>query len=131
MMTRQPSDHRDPVDVAVGARIRLARKMCGQSQQALAMTIGVSFQQVQKYERGANRVSASMLVRIAAALGVSVVELFGPVEAASRISDDIATMLSEPGALNLLRAYCRLPLGYKAAVVSFVEALSEPQGRVS
>lgn len=97
----------DPVDVAVGARVRLARKMRGQSQQALAQAIGVSFQQVQKYESGANRVSASMLVRIAAALGVSVAELFGPAEAASRVSDDLAAMLGKPGALDLLQDYCR------------------------
>lgn len=128
-MTRQPTDHRDPVDVAVGARVRLARKMRGQSQQALALAIGVSFQQVQKYERGANRVSASMLVRIAAALGVSVAELFGPAEAASRVGDDLAALLGEPGALKLLQDYCRLPPGYRAALASFIATLSDPQGR--
>lgn len=67
-MAPQPDDRRDPVDIAVAARIRLARKMRGRSQQALAEAIGVTFQQVQKYESGANRVSASMLARIAAAL---------------------------------------------------------------
>lgn len=128
-MTREPADHRDPVDVAVGARVRLARKMRGQSQQALALAIGVTFQQVQKYERGANRISASMLVRIAEALGVSVAELFGPAEAASRVSDDLAAMLGKPGALKLLQDYCQLPERYRAALASFVAALSSPQGR--
>jgi transcriptional regulator with XRE-family HTH domain len=127
-MSRQPEDRRDPVDASVGARVRLARKMRGQSQQALAVAIGVTFQQVQKYERGANRISASMLVRIAAALGVSVAELFGPAEAASRVSDNIAAMIGEPGALKLLQDYCRLPPGYRAALASFVAALSDPQG---
>lgn len=128
-MAPQPDDRRDPVDIAVGARIRLARKMRGRSQQALAEAIGVTFQQVQKYESGANRVSASMLARISAALGLPVAELFGPVAAPSRISDDIATMLGEPGALTLLRGYCQLPRAYKAALVSFIEALSRPEGR--
>lgn len=128
-MPPKPDGRRDPVDVAVGARIRLARKMRGRSQQALAEAIGVTFQQVQKYESGANRVSAPMLVRIAADLDVAVAELFGRVEAASQISDDIAAMLGEPGALTLLRGYCHLPPGCKAALVSLIEALSGPARR--
>lgn len=130
-MAPQPDDRRDPVDVAVGARIRLARKMRGRSQQALAEAIGVTFQQVQKYESGANRVSASMLARIAADLGLPVAELFGPVAAPSQIGDDLAAMLGEPGALKLLRGYCRLPRDYRAALVSFVEALSGRDGRAA
>ena len=51
----------DPIDVAVGHRIRVRRKWLGISQSTLADHLGVSFQQVQKYERGANRTSASML----------------------------------------------------------------------
>lgn len=57
-----------PVDRHVGAKIRLRRRELGVSQERLGQAIGVSFQQVQKYERGANRVSASMLVAIARAL---------------------------------------------------------------
>ena len=128
-MSPQHDDRRDPVDVSVGARIRLARKMRGWSQQSLAEAVGVSFQQVQKYERGTNRVSASMLVRIAAALGVSVAELFGPAEAASRVSDDLAALLGQPGALKVLQDYCRLPPGHRAALASFIATLSDPQGR--
>jgi transcriptional regulator with XRE-family HTH domain len=56
---------RDDVDIAVGATIRLLRQGRGMSQATLAAAIGVSFQQVQKYESGANRVSASMLSKIA------------------------------------------------------------------
>ena len=55
----------DPIDVAVGARIRNRRLWLGLSQTQLADALGVTFQQVQKYERGANRVSASMLVKSA------------------------------------------------------------------
>lgn len=55
-----PSDA-NPIDVQVGHRIRAARKMIGMSQEALASKLDVSFQQVQKYESGANRISASML----------------------------------------------------------------------
>ncbi|MDP3749308.1 MAG: helix-turn-helix transcriptional regulator, partial [Phenylobacterium sp.] len=51
----------DPIDTQVGMQIRARRKSIGSSQSTLAEAIGVSFQQVQKYERGANRVSASMM----------------------------------------------------------------------
>jgi hypothetical protein len=72
-----------------------------------------------------------MLARIAAELGVPVAELFGPVEAASQVSDDLATMMGEPGALKLLRGYCRLPRDHRAALVSFIEALSGSERRAS
>ncbi|WP_339914684.1 helix-turn-helix transcriptional regulator [uncultured Brevundimonas sp.] len=72
----------DSVDVYVGARISLRRSALGMSQSALAGELGISFQQVQKYETGANRVSASRLHRIATILGTSVEALFPPVETA-------------------------------------------------
>jgi transcriptional regulator with XRE-family HTH domain len=58
----------NPIDLHVGARIRLRRRMQGVSQEKLADALGLTFQQVQKYERGANRVSASKLYEIASAL---------------------------------------------------------------
>ncbi|MGB0694365.1 MAG: helix-turn-helix domain-containing protein [Rhodospirillaceae bacterium] len=61
-----------PIDKHVGRRIRLRRNIVGMSQQALAKGVGVTFQQVQKYERGSNRVSASRLYEIGKVLGVSV-----------------------------------------------------------
>src|SRR5215472_15311553 len=98
----------DPVDIAVGARIRLLRKVRGMSQQALAEAAGVTFQQIQKYERGANRVSASMLSRIAGTLQAPVSEMFGEANpAAASAIDEVAALLAEPGALELLRAYSR------------------------
>src|SRR6201986_4924191 len=103
-MANRPEAVADPVDVAVGARIRLLRKVRGLSQQALAEAAGVTFQQIQKYERGANRVSASMLSRIAAALDTPVAEMFGESSPASGAIDEVAALLSEPGALELLRA---------------------------
>lgn len=67
----------DPIDVEVGGRIRARRIALGISQTALAKALGLTFQQVQKYEKGANRVSASTLVRVARELGVSVAFLVG------------------------------------------------------
>ena len=126
-MTRNPEALADPIDVAVGARIRLLRKLRGLSQQALAESAGVTFQQIQKYERGANRVSASMLSRIAGALDTPVAEMFGEAGSTSGAIDEVATLLAEPGALELLRAYNALQRGpARAALVDFVRALTPP-----
>jgi transcriptional regulator with XRE-family HTH domain len=63
-MAHGSDDQPDPIDTAVGTHILLRRKQLGISQSKLAHAIGVTFQQVQKYERGANRVSASSLAKI-------------------------------------------------------------------
>ena len=122
-MGRTHRTQRDPIDTAVGQRIRLERKAKGLSQQALAEAIGVSFQQVQKYENGANRVSASMLARISETLDAPIAELFGAADGERRLNDEIADLLVLEGALPLLRAYASLPLGSRAAIVSFVSAI--------
>ncbi len=77
----------DPTDTYVGAAIRLRRKGLGVSQGALAAHLGVSFQQVQKYERGVNRVSASMLVKTAACLDTTVAALVGETAGAKLETD--------------------------------------------
>ncbi|WP_298100196.1 helix-turn-helix transcriptional regulator [Brevundimonas sp.] len=79
---------RDEVDVYVGARIGLRRSALGLSQSALAQQLGISFQQVQKYETGQNRISASRLHRAATVLGTSVETFFPPVETARGAADD-------------------------------------------
>ncbi|WCJ65425.1 MULTISPECIES: helix-turn-helix domain-containing protein [Agrobacterium] len=72
MQAKLPS----PIDVHVGTQIRMRRKSLGMSQSALAGRLGITFQQVQKYEKGANRVGASRLQAIASILGVDVSSLF-------------------------------------------------------
>lgn len=66
----------NPVDLHVGARVRMRRKFLGLSQEGLAETIDLTFQQVQKYERGSNRISASKLYEIARALKAPVAYFF-------------------------------------------------------
>lgn len=122
-MSQKPGPEPDPIDVSVGARIRLARKTLGLSQQALAVSVGITFQQIQKYERGANRVSASMLAKIAHTLGTPVAELFGASDGARGLTDELADLLGEPGALDLLRAYARLPRASRTALVAFLRQL--------
>ena len=65
-----------PVDIYVGARLRMRRKIAGLTQQGLAQELGITFQQVQKYERGVNRISASKLYEAAGALGVPIAYFF-------------------------------------------------------
>ncbi len=75
-----------PVDVFVGQRIRALRIEQGLSQSAVAAKLGLTFQQLQKYEKGTNRVSASKLFQIAEVLGVAVADLFDGVAGSSKDS---------------------------------------------
>ena len=70
--SRQKSDKPNPIDVQVGSRVRLRRNMLGLSQEKLGVAIGLTFQQVQKYERGANRIGASRLHELSRVLDVPV-----------------------------------------------------------
>lgn len=73
----------DQIDRDAGARLRNLRTLRGISQTALGDEIGVTFQQVQKYEKGANRMSLSMLVKICRALGCEPTDIIGPVHDAA------------------------------------------------
>jgi transcriptional regulator with XRE-family HTH domain len=96
----------DPIDVAVGARIRARRKVQGFSQSHVAQQLGLTFQQIQKYERGVNRVSASKLVQIAGLLGTSVAWLVGEDENGG--GGDQWSILGEAGAMELLQSFSEL-----------------------
>jgi len=109
-------DLRDPgrttqLELAIGARMRARRRQLGLSQSDLAERLGVSFQQVQKYERGANRVAATTLLAAAHALNVSVSWLIG--EDAAETGEDgdehVFRALARPGALELLEAFNAIP----------------------
>jgi len=79
---------RHPIDVHVGGRIRMRRKFCEMSQTELAEKIGLTFQQVQKYETGANRVSASKLYQISQTLRVPVTYFFTGYSDSEEPTDD-------------------------------------------
>lgn len=112
----------DPVDIAIGARMRLRRKTLGMSQGILAERIGVSFQQVQKYERGANRVSGSTLVAVAGALDTSVGWLVGEDGVIADVAQDLVQALSITGAVELLEAFAAIP---KASARAALTALAQ------
>src|SRR5437588_2643500 len=104
----------DPVDIEVGHRIRIERLARGLSQTALANQLGITFQQVQKYEKGVNRVGAGRLTRIAIILAIPVTALLGAETESlkgqeSFVTSDVLEPLSMPGAVRLVQAYARLP----------------------
>ena len=122
-------DNPDPIDVEVGARIRIRRRLLDVSQQELGRALGLTFQQVQKYERGFNRVSASMLVKIARRLETSVSALVGEDEAsASRpgaMPSGVYQQLATPGALELLEAFAEIGDGdTRRAMVRLAKAVA-------
>ena len=117
-----------PMDIALGARIRQRRKGLGISQTGLADAIGLTFQQIQKYERGFNRVSFSRLVDIAHALDCRVVELIGELDDANLsqpIFRDNATHLRVEGGPELLAAYAAAPRPLQQVIRKLVIALAE------
>jgi transcriptional regulator with XRE-family HTH domain len=105
----------NPINVRVGARLRLRRNMLGLSQERLGEMIGLTFQQVQKYERGANRIGASRLYQLSRVLDVPVSFFFDntdPVRApamgglAEPIAETFATdLLRQPETLELVGAF--------------------------
>jgi transcriptional regulator with XRE-family HTH domain len=114
------------LDAMVGARIRMLRANRGISQTALAARIGVTFQQVQKYERGAGRVGASRLARIASALDVSVGEFFEPSQAGPPGVRSPAYLLAEPDFRRILEAYARMPSPrLRACIAQLVETIAD------
>lgn len=117
----------DPMDVALGAAVRIRRKTMGISQEALAEQCGISFQQIQKYENGANRISFSRLVQIARALRCRVIDLLevldGPDREAPADIDMLARMRT-PGAVELLAAYEQMNAESRQALVGLLRTLS-------
>ena len=93
------------LELAIGARMRTRRRQMGISQAELAEALGVSFQQVQKYERGANRVAASTLLAAAQALNTSAGWLLGEESSGREDDDDVFRALARPGALEILQAF--------------------------
>lgn len=120
----------DPIDVAVGARIRARRIALKVSQTALAKALGLTFQQVQKYEKGANRVSASTLVRVAHELGVSVGYLVGEdgeTESLTLRTGDGLGGVGVAEALELIEAYGRVPdPEVRKAMIQLLQTMGRP-----
>jgi len=118
-----------PVDVHVGKRIRHRRWMLAMTQQQLAEKVGIKFQQIQKYETGMNRVSASRLWDIAETLDVAISFFFEGLseEAASTASGDSipGDILTDKEALELLRSYYAIPENQRRRLFDLARVLSD------
>ena len=132
-----------PVDVHVGGRVRLRRVFLGYSQEKLANALGLTFQQIQKYERGANRISASKLYELSRILSVPVTYFFEGVESEAEAggavgqeagATPVATIhSSDPDftnqreTLQLISSYYRIPDSkVRAEVLSLLKTLGRP-----
>lgn len=113
-----------PVDVHVGKRIRHRRWMVGMTQQQLAEQVGIKFQQIQKYETGMNRVSASRLWEIAEALEVPVDHFFEGLKEASEGVEG-QDFLADKEAMELIRAYYAMPENQRRRLFDLARVLSE------
>lgn len=120
-----------PVDVHVGKRVRHRRWMVGMTQQQLGEIVGIKFQQIQKYETGMNRVSASRLWDIAAALDVSIsfffegIESDDPVHKATSQDTLKGDLLADKEALELVRSYYNIPEAQRRRLFDLARVLSE------
>jgi len=125
----------NPIDIHVGSRVRLRRNMLGMSQEKLGESLGITFQQIQKYEKGTNRVGASRLQAIASILGVPVSFFFedapggnsgqGPGFAEDSSANYVVDFLNTSEGLQLNRAFVKISDSkVRRKVVELVKALS-------
>lgn len=128
----------NPIDIHVGSRVRLRRNMLGMSQEKLGESLGITFQQIQKYEKGTNRVGASRLQAIATILGVPVSFFFEdapdmPSAPGGGFREDNATsyvvdFLNSAEGLQLNRAFVRIAdAKVRRRVVDLVKALADDE----
>ena len=125
----------NPIDKHVGSRVRMRRMMLGMSQEKLGERLGITFQQIQKYEKGANRVSASRLDQIAQALGVSPeffyrteAEPLEPGSAAGGAALELTALFAKSDAVKLLRAFREIERPrVRRRLVKLAEALAQQE----
>jgi len=129
-MSKEEGPH--PVDVHVGRRLRMRRAQLGMSQTTLGDKLGITFQQIQKYERGANRVSASMLYDITRVVGTEIayffedlpdVDIAGALTTA--VSERRQSYLSSPEGHKLIEAMSSLPKSLRSKILSLAVAVQQ------
>ena len=118
-----------PVDEHVGKRLRQRRWLVGMTQQQLAEHVGIKFQQIQKYETGANRVSASRLWDIASTLDVSINFFFDGLQAEKgvKIQSDAmpSDLMGDKEALDLVRSYYAIPENQRRRLFDLARVLRD------
>jgi len=115
----------NPIDVAIGARIRARREALRVTQAQLADAADVTFQQIQKYERGVNRVSASRLALIAAFLKAHPAEFYSD-DAPSGHGDALTQLRNTHDGLQLAECYMAMPADRRASLMTVAQAMAGP-----
>jgi transcriptional regulator with XRE-family HTH domain len=114
-----------PVDVHVGKRIRHRRWMIGMTQQQLADQVGIKFQQIQKYETGMNRVSASRLWDISEAMELPISFFFEGISEGTATQGEVrGDLLADKEALDLVRAFYAIPEEQRRRLLELAKVLS-------
>jgi transcriptional regulator with XRE-family HTH domain len=115
----------DPRDAEIGKRLRIARMTAGMSQTDLANAVGVTFQQIQKYEKGANRVAVSRLMQIAKALKCDPSDFMGtPGTKTQNAGSEILDQMIEPGALRMVQAFNGMAPKVRNAITTLIIELA-------
>lgn len=137
---RPPAPTPDPIDIAIGSRLRLRRLAMGFSQETLARALGITFQQIQKYERGTNRIFASRLFHLARVLRVPVSYFFQGLVSESDVpqarpaesghsgpaEEQVEELLGKSDSLKLIQAYNRISdPGVRRQIFALVKSVGE------
>jgi transcriptional regulator with XRE-family HTH domain len=136
-MTKPKTKRPNPIDVHVGSRLRMRRMMLGMSQVKLGEAFGVTFQQVQKYEKGVNRMGSSRLQQAADILGVTVPFFFEGARGGTYQPDGSAPspayvneFVSSEDGLRLIKAFARLPRpALRQRIVAVVREIAGDDGQ--
>lgn len=115
----------NPIDVAIGARVRARRMALSMSQETLGNAMRITYQQVQKYEKGRNRIGGSRMVQIAEALQTTPATLIGGGEPEQ---NEFAELLAQPGVIPMLRAFSSLTSLQRRAIFLLVRSIKERAG---
>lgn len=111
-------------DVNIGRRLRMLRNAAGVSQEALGEALGVTFQQVQKYEKGINRLGVRQLDVVMATLNCSASDLIGSAGASNGEAQDVLAFMATRDGLELAQAYHAMPADRRAAIISLIRAFA-------
>lgn len=119
----------EAVNLEIAARLRMLRQAQGLSQTEVGIFLGVSFQQVQKYEKGTNRIPTDKLSRLAGYFNVPVGYFFDPLPGPEGNPANLSTIMlfcEEPLAFRMAQAFIRLPHKSRRAAVEFFEGVASP-----
>jgi len=123
-----PRKEPNPIDKLVGRNIRIHRLRKSMSQERLGEALGLTFQQVQKYEKGTNRVGAGRLHQISCILGIPLTALFEGSDAQSGTGESMLDLLAEPHSLRLVQAISEITDNdLRRSVVELVERIAASQ----